>query len=108
MGLVTSSGEDKLLLDRIIRDLRAVGQYTVVLSGDDTAAIERVRSLGRRAGRELGWRITTFASDPAKRDDGASVVSVCVRDSTPLHRELLRIRGRKAIEAWARTILPPS
>lgn len=107
MGLVTAPGEDKLLLARIIRDLRAVGQYTAVLPGDDTESIERVRSLGRRAGRELDWRISTFASDPRKRDDGASVVIACVRDSSPLHQELLRIRGTRAIEQWARRILPP-
>ena len=105
---MTLSGEDNLLLARIENDLRSRGQYTVVLPGDDTESIEKVRSLGRRAGRELGWRITTFASDPVKRNDGASVVTVCVRDSPPLHRELLRIRGRKAIEAWARTIVPPN
>ena len=92
------------MVDRIITALRSDGQFIVTLPGDDREKIERLRALGRQAGRRLGWKVRTFASDPDRRTDGASVVIVAVIDSSALHQQLMRVRGEKALrrafESW--------
>lgn len=93
------TGEDRLLLRQITAALRSESQYMAFLDEDDIEGVKRVRSLGRRAGRDLGWKVKTFASDPRKRDDRRIVVIVVVEESTPLHQELMRVRGDKAIRA---------
>ncbi len=91
------SPEDIVVLGTITEDLRAKGQFTRHFDADDTEGIKRVRSLGRRAARDLGWRVRTFASDPMPRDDLKVVVIVAVIGSSPLHQQLMHVRGDKAI-----------
>ena len=101
MGEIT--GPDRLLLDRIIAALKAESQYVQHFDEDDVEGVQKVRSLGRRAGRELGWKIMTHASDPDKRQDRHVVVIVVAAESTPLHEELMRIRGEKKLrQFWDR------
>lgn len=91
------SPEDAALLDTITEFLREKAQFVQHLEPDDLEGINRIRSLGRRAARNLGWRVRTFASDPARRDDGKVVVIVAVTESSPLHQQLMGIRSDKAI-----------
>lgn len=88
---------DAPLLEQIIDGLKTRGQFVRHCDETDTDEIARIRSLGRRAGRSLGWKIATFASDPDRREDRKVVVIVAVEESNPLHHELMRIRGEKAI-----------
>jgi hypothetical protein len=46
-------------LDRIIAALKAESQYVQHFDEEDVEGIKKVRSLGRRACRELGWKIMT-------------------------------------------------
>lgn len=55
MGEVT--GPDRLLLDRLIAALKREGEAVALFDEDDAAGIARFRSLGRRAGRELRWKV---------------------------------------------------
>jgi len=98
------SPDDIVVLGRITEDLRAKGQFARHFDADDFEGINRVRSLGRRAARDLGWRVRTFATDPTHRDDLKVVVIVAVIESSPLHQQLMHVRGdkaiRKAFESW--------
>lgn len=78
----------------VIAGLRRQGEYQCSIPGNDRAAIERARSLGRRAGRRIGWKVRTFETPHA---GGATVVTVVVTDSSPLHQRLLRARGARAL-----------
>ena len=90
-------GEDRLLLQQITAGLKSTSQYLAFFDEDDADGIKRLRSIGRRAGRDLGWKVRTFTTDPRKRDDGRIVVLVVVEESTPLHEQLMKIRGNKLI-----------
>jgi hypothetical protein len=102
---VDVSGPDRLLFDRIVASLKSDDQqFTMSFDGDDAEGISKVRSLGRRAGRELGWKVRTFATNPDRRADRRVTVFVVVEESTPLRDELMRIRGQKknreAMKGW--------
>jgi hypothetical protein len=84
-------------MDDILRELRASGQCVRHFQPNEIAKIDQFRDLGRRAGRQLGWKVRTAQSDPPHPPDGAVVVFIVVTQSTTLHQELMRIRGEKAL-----------
>lgn len=90
------SGADRLLMDSIEAGLRSTGQYIIGCPSHDFEQIAKVRSLGRRVGRSLGWKIRTFAAS-RPNDDGDTNVIIVVEESTPLHEQLMRVRGEKAM-----------
>ena len=57
--------------------------------------VAQIRRCGRQAGRRLGYKIRTVASDPEQRDDGRLVVWVVVIDSTS--GDEVRIRERSEL-----------
>jgi hypothetical protein len=87
------TGQDKLLLDRVTAALRETDQFDQVFDAADTEGIKKLRTIGRRAGRELGWKIRTLAHT---LNSGHVRVYVVVEESTPLRDELMGIRHRKA------------
>lgn len=87
------TGQDKLLLDRVTAALRETDQFDQLFDADDTDGIRKLRTIGRRAGRELGWKIRTFAKT---LNSGHVRVYVVVEESTPLRDELMGIRHRKS------------
>jgi hypothetical protein len=93
------TGQDRLLLERITAALKAGEDYRQQFDENDVEGIEQVRALGRQAGRDLGLKISTFASDPSRREDRKVNVIVAVREGSPLYEELRRIRGSKQIRA---------
>ena len=97
------TSNERAVLHDIVTALKSNGQFVVHLDDGDER-IETVRSLGRRAGRQLGWKVRTFATDPTHRDDHKVVVIVAVTDSNPLHQQLMQVRGdkalRRAFESW--------
>lgn len=84
---------DEEILAEIKTDLKNRGQWDMWVNEDE---VERYRLLGRRAGRELGWKIATRAI-PANNDTGRERVFILLQDSTPLHQQLMLIRGYKQI-----------
>jgi hypothetical protein len=88
---------DHRLLDQIKQALKANAQFAQHLAGGASEDVDKIRSLGRRAGRELGWKVRTFVRRSADRDDHTVRVLVVVEQSSPLHDELIRLRGAKAI-----------
>ncbi|WP_094361751.1 hypothetical protein [Mycobacterium marinum] len=93
------TGLDRLLLEQITAALKAGKDYVQQFDEHDVEGIGKVRALGRQAGRDLGVKINTFASDPNGRDDRRVNVIVAVREGSPLYEELRRIRFSKQIRA---------
>lgn len=91
------TGLDRLVFDRIVAALRSTGQYGCDCREADREEIAKVRALGRRAGRSLGWKVRTVVSDPARREAAGFVAVI---ESSPLHEELMRVRGMKAFERY--------
>ena len=50
--------------------------------GESHDVIARVRGCGRKAGRTLGYKVRTFATDPAQREDGRVAVFVVAIETT--------------------------
>lgn len=94
----TPTGKHQLLLNTIEADLRASGQYAASCATEDAVRIDQVRSAGRRVGRILGWKVRTVVSAPTV--GGTVNVYVVVTKSTPLHEELMRVRGEKAMRKF--------
>lgn len=76
----------------ISRALEIDHLYVTHLQPEQTEQIALVRSLGRKAGRELGWRVRTVESEPAARSDGKVVVVVAVVVGAPEDEERIRER----------------
>jgi len=87
------------LYELILNSIKERNEFLTFFDEDEGEIIELVRSLGRRAGRELGWKISTFATDPDRREDRKVIVLVSVTRSSPLRDELFRIRGLKQCAA---------
>lgn len=68
-------------LDDIIESLRKTGSYECHVGPHE---VEPTRSLMRKAGRVLGWKVRTHAR--------GNFVVADVIESNPLHQELVRIR----------------
>ena len=62
----------------IARHLEVDHQYVEFVEVWDTGRIRQVRSAGRKAGRLLGWKIMTHATEP--NDEGRVTVVVAVRE----------------------------
>lgn len=91
------TGPERLLVQQITQALRSKSQYDQWFAEFDAEGINRLRALGRRAARDLGWKVRTFATDPDRSEDRGVRVIIAVTESSPLHEELQRIRGAKAI-----------
>jgi len=95
----------------IKNDLREHGEYVVDIY-DDTPhfdqAVAAIRSWGRRAGRELGWKIATRV----RPVDGEHITQVWVIliQSNPVHQAMLQRHGEEkmiaAINEIAHTVFP--
>lgn len=85
------------LYDEILHALEIDHQYVTQLELDETERIALVRSLGRRAGRHLGWKVRTFQTDPRRREGRKVVVIVAVVESTPEERSRLDERSELLI-----------
>lgn len=101
------TGRDRLLFDQVTAALRETDQFEQIFEADDTSGIDNLRAIGRHAGRELGWKIRTFATG---LDTGRVRVLIVVERSTPLRDQLMDTRRRKLIgaamaENWSDTHL---
>lgn len=81
------------LYGEILRALEIDHQYVAHLESVQTEQIALIRSIGRKAGRHLGWRVRTFQNDPSVRADGLVVVAVVVVESTPAEQARIRERS---------------
>lgn len=88
---------DEQLQDEILRALEIDHQYVAYFEAAQTEQIALVRSLGRKAGRHLGWKIRTSQSTHSTRAGQMVSVVVIVISSTPDEEERLRERGELLI-----------
>lgn len=88
------TGPDRLLFDQVTAALRKADHFEQIFEPDDLSGVDKLRSIGRRVGRELGWKIRTFAT---ALDSGRVRVLIVVERSTPLRDQLMDTRRRKSI-----------
>jgi hypothetical protein len=84
---------DEALIQQILPVLDLDHQYTRLAEAWDQDRVAQIRRCGRAAGRRLGYKIRTFATDPEDRDDGRVAVWVVVTASNPDDDERIRERG---------------
>jgi hypothetical protein len=89
--------DDEALIQQILPVLDLDHQYTRLVEAWSQACIAQIRRCGRTAGRRLGVKIRTFATDPEDRDDGRVAVWVVVTASNPEEDERIRARGELLI-----------
>ncbi|OBS01342.1 hypothetical protein A9W98_20745 [Mycobacterium gordonae] len=104
------TGPDRLLFDQVTASLREADHFEQIFESDDLSGVDKLRSIGRRVGRELGWKIRTFASE---LDTGRVRVLIVVERSTPLRDQLMDTRRRKSMrgamaEIWSDDDLRPA
>ena len=88
------TGPDRLLFDQVTASLREADHFEQIFESDDLSGVDKLRSIGRRVGRELGWKIRTFATE---LDTRRVRVLIVVERSTPLRDQLMDTRRRKSI-----------
>lgn len=96
---------DEVLVAEILRVLEIDHQYVRWIDAHAQDEIAKIRHCGRRAGRALGYKVRTFVSDPAQRDDGKIGVFVVVIESTPEDRARIAERSQMLIEQAMSRIL---
>lgn len=100
---MTELGLDDLrMVEEIKADLKDCRTFERHVPAHDAEGIAHLRSLGRRAGRELGWKVRTLVTDPSEHE--TVLVFVVVVGSNPLHEQLMTMRAdkalRQAFESW--------
>jgi hypothetical protein len=85
--------DDEALIEQILPVLDLDHQYTRLVEAWNQDRVAQIRRCGRSAGRRLGYKIRTFATDPQSREDGHVAVWVVVTSSNPADDERIRERG---------------
>ena len=78
---------------QILTALEIDHQFVAHFDPSQVEEIKLTRTLSRRAGRELGWKVRTIETDAQRRADGKVVVVVVVVESTPEEEARMEERG---------------
>jgi hypothetical protein len=97
--------QDEALVQEIMPVLELDHQYTRLVEAWNHDLVAQIRRCGRQAGKRLGYKIRTVASDPERRDDARLVVWVVVIDSTPDDEDRIRGRGELLISRTLNLLL---
>lgn len=97
--------DDEALIREILPVLDLDHQYTRLAEGWNRELVEQIRRCGRAAGRRLGYKVRTFASDPHDRDDGRIAVWVVVTASNSNDEDRVRERGELLIQETLHPLL---
>src|SRR3954453_16878536 len=89
--------EDEALIQEILPVLEVDHQYTRLVEAWNHELVAQIRRCGRQAGKRLGYKIRTFASDPDRRDDRRIAGWVIVTDSNPDDEDRVRERSELLI-----------
>ena len=81
---------DEALIQEILPVLEVDHQYARLVEEWNHELLAQIRRCGRAAGKRLGYKIRTFASDPDRRDDRRIAVWVIVTDSNPDDEDRIR------------------
>ena len=97
--------EDEALVQEIVPVLELDHQYTRLVEAWNHDLVAQIRRCGRQAGKRLGYKIRTVASDPERRDAARLVVWVVVIDSTPDDEDRIRERSELLISRTLNLLL---
>ena len=94
------------LVVTISQHLEVDWQYVELVEAWNVERIAQVRSAGRQAARRLGYKIMTYQTDPAAREDERVVVIVSVREA-PSPEDKQRMHERALLlldDLWSRNL----
>jgi hypothetical protein len=97
--------DDEALVQQIQPVLELDHQYTRHVEAWNDELVAQIRRCGRAAGRRLGYKIRTLASDPRDRDDRRIVVWVVVTASNTDDEVRIHQRGELLIEETLNQLL---
>ena len=97
--------EDEALIMEMLPVLEVDHQYTRLVEAWNHDRVAQIRRCGRQAGKRLGYKLRTVASDPERRSDGRLMVWVVVIDSTPNDEDRIRERGELLISQTLNRLL---
>ena len=89
--------DDETLIAEILPALDIDHQYVRLVEGWDQELVDQIRRCGRAAGRRLNYRVRTFVTDRAEREDDRRVVCVAVVSSTAAEEARLSERSELLI-----------
>ena len=85
--------DDEALIKEILPVLELDHHYTRLLEAWNHDLVAQIRRCGRAAGKRLGYKIRTFASNPDRREDRRIVDWVLLTDSNPDDENRIRERS---------------
>ncbi|MBA2560253.1 MAG: hypothetical protein H0V07_10295 [Propionibacteriales bacterium] len=88
---------DEALIQEILPVLDLDHQYTRLVEAWNDELLAQIRRCGSAAGKRLGYKMRTFASDPDRRNDRRITVWVIVTDSNPDEEDRIRERSELLI-----------
>jgi sugar phosphate isomerase/epimerase len=86
--------ERALLVESIGADLEKSGQAVRDVEAPDPDRVKLVRSAGREAARDRGWKVQTLATEVGA---GYVRIHVVVTEADPLHQQLWDAKNWKAM-----------
>src|SRR3954468_6986066 len=89
--------EDETLIAEILPVLEVDHQYAHLVEAWNHELVAQIRRCGRQAGKRLGYKIRTFASEPDRRGDRRTAVCVLVISSNPDDEARIRERSELLI-----------
>ena len=97
--------DDEALTREIQPVLDLDHQYTRHVEAWNHDLVAQIRRWGRAAGRRLGYKVRTLASDPHDRDDRRIAVSVVATTSNPNDEDRIHERGELLIQETLHELL---
>jgi hypothetical protein len=97
--------DDEALIPQIQPVLELDHRYTCHVEAWTDDLVAQMRRYGRAAGRRLGYKIRTFASDPRDRDDRRIIVWVVVTASNPDDEDRIHQRGERLVQETLNKLL---
>ena len=88
---------DEALIQEMLPVLDVDHHYTRLVEEWNHEFVAQIRRCGRQAGKRLGYKIRTVATDPDRRDDRRTAVCVLVISSNPDDEERIRERSELLI-----------
>jgi hypothetical protein len=84
---------DEALIQEILPVLEVDHQYTRLVEAWNHELVAQIRRCGRKAGKRLGYKIRTLASEPDRRDDRRIAVWVRERSELLINQSLNELLG---------------
>jgi len=104
---IDMSDDDEPLIAEMMPVLDIDHQYVKHVEEWNQELVDQIRRCGRAAGRRLGFKIRTFATDPDVREDRRRVVCVVVTASTEEDERRIEERSQLLVAQALSSLFDP-